>query len=180
MITVMRDHGKMDFSQYDCFICCIMSHGALGKVFSSDNVGIDICELIKPMETQRCPSLAGKPKLFFIHACQGDRTQGKTTRSDFTHDVKALPSMPSFTHEADVFLGLSTVPGFVAPRNNDGSPYIRFLTEALDKMSPVHDLLKIMTTVCKQMNDIKDGGLGYVSCNLSTLRKRLYFLCDSD
>ncbi|XP_078686435.1 caspase-1-like [Branchiostoma floridae x Branchiostoma belcheri] len=179
MIKVMKDHGKMNFSQYDCFVCCIMSHGALGKVFSSDNVGIDICELIKPMETKRCPSLVGKPRLFFIHACQGDRTQDKITQSDFAYDVKALPSMPSIAHEADVFLGLSTVPGFVSPRGNDGAPYIRFLTEALDTMSPVHDLLTIMTKVCKQMSEIKDGGLGYVSSNHSTLRKRLYFVRDS-
>ncbi|XP_035683071.1 caspase-3-like [Branchiostoma floridae] len=167
MVDVFIQLGQADHSNYDCFVCCIMSHGTSSKVFSSNDVGIDICELMKHVKMERCPSLKGKPKLFFIQACQGEAVQGRALDNG-THDSKQFSFM---SHEADIFLGLSTVSGFVSKRNCDGAPYIRFLTEVFGEFGHEHELMTMMGMICDQMN----SQVGMVSSNHSTLTKDLYF-----
>ncbi|XP_078615848.1 uncharacterized protein LOC144884415 isoform X1 [Branchiostoma floridae x Branchiostoma japonicum] len=172
MVDVMMDQGKADHSNYDCFVCCIMSHGTMGKVYSSDDVGIDICELMKPVNAKKCPSLKGKPKLFFIQACQGEKTQRKEGFDYGEYDAKPVPFI---CHEADFFLGLATVPGYVARRDQDGAPYVHHLAKLLKDFGPTHDLSAIMAMVCDKMNDIHDDKFGWISSNHSTLRKKVVF-----
>ncbi|XP_066275463.1 caspase-3-like [Branchiostoma lanceolatum] len=167
MVDVFIQLGQADHSNYDCFVCCIMSHGTSSKVFSSNDVGIDICELMKHVKIERCPSLKGKPKLFFIQACQGEAVQGRALDND-THDSKQFSFM---SHEADIFLGLSTVSGFVSKRNCDGAPYIRFLAEVFTEFGHKRELMTMMGMICDQMN----SQVGMVSSNHSTLTKDLYF-----
>ncbi|KAI8488273.1 Casp10p [Branchiostoma belcheri] len=172
MVAAMKDQGKADHSNHDCFVCCIMSHGTMGKVFSSDDVGIDICELMKPVNAKKCPSLKGKPKLFFIQACQGEKTQGRES-FDGNHDAKPVPFI---CHEADFFLGLATVPGYVALRDpEDGAPYVKHLAKLLKDFGPTHDLSAIMAMVCDKMNEVDAEKCGWISSNHSTLRKNLIF-----
>ncbi|CAH1274274.1 CASP10 [Branchiostoma lanceolatum] len=171
MVATMKDQGKADHSNYDCFVCCIMSHGTMGKIFSSDDVGIDICELIKPVNAKKCPSLKGKPKLFFIQACQGEKSQGREG-FDGEHDAKPVPFI---CHEADFFLGLATVPGYVARRDQDGAPYVHHLAKMLAEFGPTHDLSAVMAMVCDKMNEINDDKFGWISSNHSTLRKQIIF-----
>ncbi|XP_078696349.1 caspase-3-like [Branchiostoma floridae x Branchiostoma belcheri] len=171
MVAAMKDQGKADHSNHDCFVCCIMSHGTMGKVFSSDDVGLDICELMKPVNAKKCPSLKGKPKLFFIQACQGEKTQGREN-FDGDHDAKPVPFI---CHEADFFLGLATVPGYVALRDPDGAPYVKHLAKMLRDFGPTHDLSAIMAMVCDKMNEVDAEKCGWISSNHSTLRKNLIF-----
>ncbi|KAI8488556.1 Casp10p [Branchiostoma belcheri] len=171
MVAALKDQGKADHSNHDCFVCCIMSHGTMGKVFSSDDVGIDICELMKPVNAKKCPSLKGKPKLFFIQACQGEKTQGRES-FDGDHDVKPIPFI---CNEADFFLGLSTVPGYVAWRDPDGAAYVKHLAKILKDFGPTHDLSAIMAMVCDKMNEVDAEKCGWISSNHSTLRKNLIF-----
>ncbi|XP_078616297.1 caspase-10-like [Branchiostoma floridae x Branchiostoma japonicum] len=172
MVDVMKDQGKADHSNYDCFVCVIMSHGTMGKVYSSDDVGIDICELMKPVNAKKCPSLKGKPKLFFIQACQGEKTQRKEGFDHGEYDAKPVPFI---CHEADFFLGLATVPGYVARRDQNGAPYVHHLAKLLKDFGPTHDLSAIMAMVCDKMNDINDDKFGWISSNHSTLRKKVVF-----
>lgn len=65
-----------DHSQYDCFVCCILSHGVLQNIYGTNGRLVRIAELTGIFRSGKCPSLAGKPKLFFIQACQGREKQG--------------------------------------------------------------------------------------------------------
>ncbi|XP_078612459.1 caspase-8-like [Branchiostoma floridae x Branchiostoma japonicum] len=172
MVATMKNQGKADHSNYNCFVCCIMSHGTTGKVYSSDDVGIDICELMKPVNAKKCKSLKGKPKLFFIQACQGFKTQGRDGFDHGEHDAKPV----IICHEADFFLGLATVPGYVALRDPaKGAPYVYHLAKLLKDLSPTHDLFTIMAMVCDKMNNIHYDKCGWISSNHSTLRKKVVF-----
>ena len=71
MISVVRNMSQQDFSQDDVFICVIMSHGYKGKVLGVDMSTVEV-ETVKKIISD-VESLAGKPKIFFIAACQGGK-----------------------------------------------------------------------------------------------------------
>lgn len=69
MRSVFLEAAKTDFSNLSTFACCILSHGKEGVVYGTDQT-IDIREISSYFSID---SLAGKPKLFFIQACQGKK-----------------------------------------------------------------------------------------------------------
>ncbi|KAH9278879.1 Caspase-8 [Echinococcus granulosus] len=67
--------NKTDHSAYDAFIAVIMTHGGLGELYGVNGDAFPVHQLTLDFTAERCPSLAGKPKLFFIQACRGDEYQ---------------------------------------------------------------------------------------------------------
>ncbi|XP_078611311.1 caspase-3-like [Branchiostoma floridae x Branchiostoma japonicum] len=165
MMTTLQHVGEEDHSNFDCFVCCVMSHGSQGKVYSSDDFSIELSQLLKPFNAKECPTLLGKPKLFFIQACQGVHVQERMC-VDCPSDVTPVLQV---SQEADFFVGLPTVPGCVARRDDDGAPYIYHLTNVFREFGEIYDLSTMMTMVAKKMDPIG------VSSNYSTLRKSVYF-----
>ena len=99
-----------DHSDRDCVVVAVMSHGDDGILYAKD-------QQYKPEKlwsyftSDQCPTLAGKPKLFFIQACQGDRLDPGTTmlpRMTETDGPSVAYKIP--TH-ADFLIAYSTVPG---------------------------------------------------------------------
>ena len=75
---------QVDHAAYNCFVCFILTHGKLGKVYGSDGATVDIMRLTSCFKGDTCPSLVGKPKLFFVQACQGtDKQTGALSLSLF-------------------------------------------------------------------------------------------------
>lgn len=56
-----------DHSDSDCMLIAILSHGGLGCVYARDRP-YKLESIWKAFTANQCPSLAGKPKLFFIQA----------------------------------------------------------------------------------------------------------------
>ena len=75
MSAAVNDLVKMDHTQLDCLVVVVLSHGAAGVVHGADGKAMSIRELTEPFRPASCPSLANKPKLFFIQACQGTSHQ---------------------------------------------------------------------------------------------------------
>lgn len=73
IITAVQDIvKKIDRQQSSkCFVCCIMTHGDMGRIYGSDSKYLDIKDIIDMFKEVKCKALAGKPKLFFIQACRG-------------------------------------------------------------------------------------------------------------
>lgn len=72
MKTELTKCSKEDHSKSDAFVCCLLSHGSKGRIFGMEGMedSISVVELMKPFYDDKCPGLRGKPKLFFIGACQ--------------------------------------------------------------------------------------------------------------
>ena len=72
IFTFLRQVAKeIDEKQNSsCFVCCIMTHGCMGKIYGSDDDSVDIKAILNLFKEANCPALAGKPKLFFIQACR--------------------------------------------------------------------------------------------------------------
>lgn len=81
MVRCLSDVSREDHSSYDCFVCCVLSHGALGSIYGIDGRTVSIQDLMSDVKPIKCPSLRGKPKIFFIQACQGTEKQPGTFTS---------------------------------------------------------------------------------------------------
>ncbi len=57
--------AQADHSDADCFVCAILSHGEEGYVYGT-NGRVTVDSIVKNFKGDVCPTLAGKPKLFFI------------------------------------------------------------------------------------------------------------------
>ena len=70
--TVVEDMvKKIDKNESSCFVCCIMTHGTMDKIYGSDCKFVNIGHITDRFKESNCPALAGKPKLFFLQACRG-------------------------------------------------------------------------------------------------------------
>ena len=66
IMNVLQDVSTvMDHSRSDCFVMILQSHGQHGTVYAYD-APFPIHKLWEPFTADKSPTLAGKPKLFFI------------------------------------------------------------------------------------------------------------------
>ena len=54
----------------DSCICCLLSYGEEGKIWGKDSNPVNVHGISRMLV--ECKSLEGKPKIFFIQACQGN------------------------------------------------------------------------------------------------------------
>lgn len=71
----IEDLAKQDFSSYASLIVCILSHGDEDVVGGVDGESVKINELKYKFNSNHCPTLNGKPKIWIIQACQGKGIQ---------------------------------------------------------------------------------------------------------
>ncbi|XP_039277593.1 basic helix-loop-helix transcription factor amos-like isoform X2 [Nilaparvata lugens] len=109
-----RKASEVDHSEYDCFVVAILSHGGNGYINAYDHpYKPDI--LWTKFSADNCKTLVGKPKLFFIQACQGSELDNGITLSVQTDSS----STNEFSfHEEDFLIANSSIPA--ADGSSDG------------------------------------------------------------
>lgn len=75
IIQIASDIAQLDHTTYDCVVFCIMTHGGYGVLYGTDCVPLEIQKIVNFFRSSHCPTLAGKPKIFVIQACQGINNQ---------------------------------------------------------------------------------------------------------
>ncbi|XP_072817575.1 caspase-8 isoform X2 [Vicugna pacos] len=181
----LQQYQGLDHTDKDCFICCILSHGDKGIVYGSDGQEASIYELTSYFTGSKCPSLLGKPKIFFIQACQGDNYQKGIAIETDSEQKEAYLEMDSsrqkryIPDEADFLLGMATVNNCVSYRSTvEGTWYIQSLCQSLRERCPRgEDILTILTKVnfeVSNKDDKKNMGKQMPQPTF-TLRKKLFF-----
>jgi len=71
---------EKSLSKYASLVVCILSHGnrmSNGEeiVFGVDGASVETEPLIKEFNNYNCKGLAGKPKIFVIFSCRGEKSQ---------------------------------------------------------------------------------------------------------
>lgn len=145
----LKEAGKDDHSDSSCFVCCILSHGEYGILYASDGK-YRTEDVFAPFRGDVCPTLVGKPKLFFIQACQGDKLDsGVNVTCKESIDSASQFKIP--TH-ADFLIVYSTVPGFYSWRNTThGSWFIQALCTVLQEHAKDTDILNLLTIVNRKV-----------------------------
>ncbi|XP_074884241.1 caspase-8 isoform X1 [Buteo buteo] len=174
-----------DHKDKDCFVCCILSHGKKGIIYGVDGQEIPIQELTTSFTGQNCHSLAGKPKVFFVQACQGDACQKGVTietdsgEQDSSVETDARFQLDCIPSEADFLLGMATLQDYVSYRSpRQGTWYIQALCQHLEYSCPRgEDILTILTAVNQEVSrkSCKPNAEKQMPQPSFTLRKKLIF-----
>ncbi|XP_052047904.1 caspase-8 [Apodemus sylvaticus] len=183
--NVLVSYQSKDHKNKDCFICCILSHGDQGVIYGTDGKEASICELTSYFTGSKCPSLAGKPKIFFIQACQGNNFQKAVPDEagfEQQHDMLEADSSSHKNYipdEADFLLGMATVKNCVSYRDPmNGTWYIQSLCKSLSERCPQgDDILSILTGVNYDVSskDDRKNNAKQMPQPTFTLRKKLFF-----
>ncbi|XP_055979312.1 caspase-9 [Sorex fumeus] len=197
MELAQRDHRALD-----CCVVAILSHGCQashrqfpGAVYGTDGCSLSVERIVNIFNGAGCPSLGGKPKLFFFQACGGeqkdygfhvdstspeDRAPGGHPEADaapFQNDAgtfdqpDAVSSLPT---PSDIFVSYSTFPGFVSWRDTkSGSWYIETLDSVLEQWASKEDLQTLLLRVADAVS-VKGVCKQIPGC-FNFLRKKLFF-----
>uniref|UniRef100_A0A8C5CNM8 Caspase 20, apoptosis-related cysteine peptidase n=1 Tax=Gadus morhua TaxID=8049 RepID=A0A8C5CNM8_GADMO len=154
---VLPQHG-------DAFVCCVLSHGAEKVVLGVDRKPLPISDITWAFNKEHCPALLGKPKMFFIQACQGHRLQTGLVMDDHPLECDAIDlgrpkvedglRVVSIPGEADILVAVATVEKFQVVRHREnGSWFIQSLCEQLREGCPRgEDIMLILRRVIDDVN----------------------------
>ncbi|XP_058854456.1 caspase-3-like isoform X3 [Acipenser ruthenus] len=102
----LQSIAREDHSKEASFVCALLSHGDEGVLYGTDGC-IEIKRLTSLFKGDRCKTLVGKPKLFFIQACRGTELDGGIEADSIESDS----SPQKIPVEADFLYAYSTVSG---------------------------------------------------------------------
>nr|AAC32378.1 caspase-6 [Gallus gallus]AAL82386.1 caspase-6 [Gallus gallus] len=184
--------SRDDYSNADCFVCVFLSHGENDHVYAYD-AQIKIETITNMFRGDKCQSLVGKPKIFIIQACRGDKhddpvlvqdsvdSKDETTVNQTEVDAAGVYTLPA---GADFIMCYSVAQGYFSHRETvNGSWYIQDLCEALGKHGSSLEFTELLTVVNRKVShrkvdicrDINAIGKKQIPCFASMLTKKLYF-----
>lgn len=173
---ILREVQAEDHTNNGCLAVVFMSHGGLdddgNQLLQLYDEEVPARWLFDPFKGGNCPTLIGKPKLFFIQACRGEEddqgVQVKYTGGLQVETDGVVPPPPSYVipSEADMLIMWASAPGKPAFRGYyDGLPqsiFIRYLAIVLllqHRFKPLGEMLLEVTwhVATKYESDIKDA-----------------------
>ncbi|XP_015589999.1 caspase-1 isoform X2 [Cephus cinctus] len=161
--------SQENHSDNDCLCIFILTHGLNNDLILAKDVAYKSDSIWKPFTADNCPTLAGKPKLFFFQACRGDKLDAGVTLKPRTLSATetdgGVASYKIPTH-ADFLIAHSSADGFYSWRNPaEGTWYVQSLCDVLDTYSSTTDLLKMLTITARKVateyrsyNDLNPAG----------------------
>ncbi|KAH9409091.1 Caspase-7 [Tyrophagus putrescentiae] len=138
-----------------CFVLCILSHGNEKREFYCYDDPLSYSEVLEYFNVS---SLTGKPKLFFIQACQGDKTDRGVLVSSDAVSSASVPSNNKLFNDgpnllpttADRFIFYSSYAEYYSYRSaTNGSLFIQTLVNVFDEDALQFDL----ETMCNKVKD---------------------------
>ena len=154
MLQTMEKVGLYDH-RAPCLVVVVMSHGSAEGVWGTDCKPVLVTELMKYITDSKCPTLAGKPKIFLIQACRDSAIGNDVYISE--------PIAP------DMDITLATIHGESAFRSStSGSFFIQAFVETMKEYAATKPYKEIITDVTNKLSKIQ------VPVQRTTLRKRLF------
>ncbi|XP_038068936.1 caspase-2-like [Patiria miniata] len=150
IISALRFLSLEDHSYFDCVIVCILSRGARGgKIIGPDGIAVEVQQLTDIFSRTNCPTLADKPKLFFLQILEGNVKAKLSPRVHVSKDT-TIPTTPTLIpNDYDFLLTFALIP---KEATSDSLPsvyhfYVGVLFDMLETFARKLNLLDLMTTV---------------------------------
>ncbi|KAK4307373.1 hypothetical protein Pmani_020892 [Petrolisthes manimaculis] len=197
---ILKEVAATDHSQSDALAVIFMSHGGLNEKNNREFIWVydgkvDTSVLWKNFTAENCPTLAGKPKMFFIQACRGEETdkgiqlnkqKGLRVSTD-SFDPREKEDYVIPIH-ADMLMMWASYPGMFAFNSNNfgvkGSVFIHFLCQVLLENSFHDDLATLLLRVTREVaikyeSYVPDNSTRHskkqIPYTVSTLMRKVYF-----
>ncbi|XP_068177875.1 caspase-6-like [Antennarius striatus] len=190
VLNKICEAAEADHSDVDCFLLVFLSHGEYDHIYTYDGK-IKIQDMTALFKGDKCRSLVGKPKIFVLQACRGDRHDDPVTPCDAVDseiktnevvvDASAIHTLPA---GADFIMCYSVAEGYYSHRETlNGSWYVQDLCELLQQYGTSLEFTELLTLVNRKVSmrsvgrstDPKSIGKKQVPCFASMLTKKLYF-----
>ncbi|XP_054250924.1 caspase-9 [Indicator indicator] len=204
MVVELQKLARQDHRALDCCVVVILSHGCQtshiqfpGAIYGTDGNLIPVEKIVNYFNGSNCPTLRGKPKLFFIQACGGDkRDRGFVVDCDSpAEEAPAGPleadanpfqtpqgnadqpdAMACLPTPSDILVSYSTFPGYVSWREaSRGSWYVETLVNVLQQCAHTEDLLSMLVKVTNAV--AARGTYKQIPGCFNFLRKKFFFMC---
>ncbi|VDI40416.1 Hypothetical predicted protein [Mytilus galloprovincialis] len=187
-------NDKEQLEKTGCLVVALLTHGDEENVYMSDR-SIKLTTVMSFFDTVNCPELVLKPKIFIFQTSRGEgigrgvnvtvvRDPNQADGVAEYHEYNKSYGVPMrIPNEADFLAVYSTSHGYRSFRSTDqGTPFIKHLTEELRNMKEGEDFYKILTRVNRKV------GIGYqpnipridvtqMPCFISHLTKKLVLSC---
>lgn len=160
MMKIFEDFARRPEHYYlhSCIII-IMSHGTKELLYGIDCEEVYLKNIFKLFNNENCPALIGRPKLFFIQACRGEKYDPGVplpayydVRSDgdlIPENKRSVTRGPTWT---DMLITYSTIEGYEAFRDpNRGSWFMQMLIDVLMKRAWNTDLQVMLNDVNRKV-----------------------------
>ena len=179
-VATLESHEK-----FDSIAVVVLSHGNEGTIYAYDKP-FPTNKLWEPFTAENSPTLAGKPKMFFIQACQGGlMDEGVTVVESHTEtDSSAFFASYKVPIHSDFLIFHSTISGYYSWRNTmNGSWFIQAMTSVFrDYTGQQRDLLSLLTIISKRVSIAYESSSSKKEFNnkkqtpffYSTLRYKIY------
>ncbi|XP_018611670.1 caspase-6-like [Scleropages formosus] len=187
MVCKLERASKNSHEDDDCFVCVFLSHGEKDNIYAKDDM-ISIQDIMSFFKGDACRSLVGKPKIFIIQACRGEKFDNPVTamcddddvlggNAEQTVEEKAvLNTLPA---GADFLMCYSVAEGYFSFRHIEhGSWYIQDLCEVLKQYGTSLEFTELLTLVNRKVSMRSTSNVNakkQVPCFASMLTKKLYF-----
>ncbi|KAG7333657.1 hypothetical protein KOW79_002064 [Hemibagrus wyckioides] len=189
VVHIISEAAKANHVDADCFVCVFLSHGENGHVYANDGQ-IEIKDITSLFRGDKCPSLVGKPKIFILQACRGDKHDDPVTPMDMVDskdvnqvmvDAGVVQTLPA---GADFIMCYSVAEGFYSHRETmNGSWFVQDLCELLEQYGSTLEFTELLMLVNRKVShrsvqncrDLSAIGKKQVPCFASMLTKKLYF-----
>ncbi|XP_046513719.1 CASP8 and FADD-like apoptosis regulator isoform X1 [Equus quagga] len=175
---------------YDSFVCVLVSRGDSQSVFGVDptHSGFPLDQIRRMFMADSCPSLLGKPKLFFIQnyvVSESQLEDSSVLEVDgpaVNHvESRARPPEPCTLHrEADFLWSLCRADVSLLERpTSSPSVYLQCLSQKLwqERRYPILELHIDLHRYVYDWNSTVSAKERYSVCLQHTLRKKLIFSC---
>lgn len=171
IISALRFLSLEDHSYFDCVVVCILSHGTESSVVGPDGISVDIKQLTNIFSNENCPTLANKPKLFFLQMLEQEEKskRGGKKSSPYGAAPEDLATAPHQEHleklvpeDADFLLTFALIPRSAINSATTADShrsvyhyYVGVLFGMLEKYARKLNLLDVMTTVHSEIRRIR-------------------------
>ncbi|XP_046616148.1 caspase-1-like [Neodiprion virginianus] len=183
----------VDHTNNDCVCVFLLTHGRKdNEVMAFDGDFYSVDEIWKPFIAGVCPTLAGKPKLFFYQACRGVKLVGDVPLTSPTSNTGTDSAVASYTipTDPDFLIARNSVDGVSSWRNpEEGTWYIQCLCSVLDEFAETTDLMRMLTITARKVAtefqtrdsmNVQKNEQKQVPSTTTTLTKELYFKRNND
>ncbi|KAF2366107.1 Caspase-like domain, partial [Trinorchestia longiramus] len=157
---VLEEVKKRDHNPCDALVVVYMSHGEEknGKEFlCTYDSKVPTKTLWESFLGDQCTSLAGKPKLFFIQACRGEKTDKGIGMKVYTDSASTKTEQNEYVVpvHADILVMWGSFEGLYSFRTSregiNGSVFVHFLAHTLMEEGTKVHLLELLIKVTRRV-----------------------------